>query len=612
MLPEIQKLIDAGQLSSQHGDKLATLTPGTWVLHKSWGFGQIDTWNDLVGQIVIHFQTKKNHSMQFQYAVETLTTVPEGHFLVKKVLQPEQLKALATSEPAELLRLILSDHDHKLTVDQLIKLLVPDLMTEPGFKKWWDAAKKAAKTGGLIAIPAKRTDPIVLRTEALSRTDELVSVFNAARQTKDQLAAADQIVKSIDLFASEIEKLKPVVASLGTIAAQNQKLNTADALEIIIARDEITAVYLSLSVASSGLTLEKILLDVESRLTEILPNIGAARLRKVLAAYPSAFPERWVEKVTRLLQTANTRIAGEVGRLFEDQSQPETLERILDKGIREHTISSDGLIWLAKERKKYPAYTKTGLFSAIISAIERNQQSDIKATRLQDLLMEDRELVSDMVEGADRANARDIMRKLMMTTVFEELTKRSLLARVIKAHPDLQTMLSGDVTEKEEQLIVSWTSLEKRKDEYEELLTKKIPENVKEISAAREHGDLRENFEYKAAKDQQTVLQRRKAEIEHMLGLARGTGFEKPDTSKVSIGTVVEITDLADSQTETYTILGAWDSEPTANVISYLTSIAQALIGHSVGETLELPTERGTKSVRIEKITAYDGPLAVK
>lgn len=612
MLPEIQKLVDAGQLNSQHGEKMGNLTPGTWVLHKSWGFGQIDSWNDLVGQIVINFQSKKGHPMQFQYAVETLAAVPANHFLVKKATEADALKSLGASAPAELLRIILADHDNKLTLDQLTKLLVPDFFTEAAFKKWWDAAKKAAKTGGLIAIPAKRTDSILLRAEALSRTDELIATFSAARQTKDQLAAADQIVKNLALFSSEIENLKPVVASLGTIAAQNQKLNTADALEILIARDEMTATYLSLSVASSNLTLEKMLTDEEARLNDILPTIGAARLRKVLAAYPKAFPEFWIGKVTRLLQRANTRIAGEVARLLEEQGNVADLERALDKGIREHTISSDGLIWLSKERKKYPAYTKTGLFSAIISAIERNQQSEIKATRLQDLLMEDRELVSDMVEGASRDDARDIMRKLMMTNVFEELTKRSLLARVIKAHPDLQMMLSGEVTEKEEQLIVSWSSLEKRKAEYEDLLTKKIPENVKEISAAREHGDLRENFEYKAAKEQQTVLQRRKAEIEHMLGLARGTGFNKPDTSRVSIGTVVEITDLTSEAKEIFTILGAWDSEPTVNIISYLTSIAQALIGHSIGENVELPTERGTKSVRIEKITAYDGPLAVE
>ena len=612
MLPEIQKLVDAGQLNSQLGEKLENLTPGAWVLHKSWGFGQIASWDDLVGQVIINFQSKKAHPMQFQYAAETLSPVPAGHFLVKKATEAARLLSLAAEKPAELLRLILEDHQNRLTQDQISKLLVPDLMNEAGFKKWWEAAKKAAKLGGLIAIPAKRTDPVVLRAEALSRTDELVAHFVDARKTKDQLAAADQIVKNLSLFEGELDKLRPVVANLSTIAAQNQKLNTADALELIIARDEILATYLSLAVAPSPLTLEKMLISEEGRLNDVLPNIGAARQRKVLAAFPKAFPDRWIEKVTRLLQRANTRIAGEVARLLEEQGNTVELERALDKGIREHSISSDGLIWLSKERKKYPAYTKTGLFTAIISAIERNQQSEIKATRLQDLLMEDRELVSDMVEGASRDDARDVMRKLMMTNVFEELTKRSLLARIIKAHPELQTMLSGDVTEKEELLIVSWTSLEKRKNEYEDLLTKKIPENVKEISAAREHGDLRENFEYKAAKDQQTVLQRRKAEIEHMLGLARGTSFEAPDLSRVSIGTVVTISDLASQANETFTILGAWDSEPTANVISYLTSIAQALIGHGIGENVSLPTERGTRQVRIDQISAYDGPLAVK
>lgn len=610
MLPEIQKLVDAGQLTSTLADKLEKLPPGTWVLHKSWGFGQIDSWNDLVGQVIINFQTKKNHPMQFQYAAETLAPVPEGHFLVKKATETDALRKLAATDPAELLRIILADHDNKLTIDQIGKLLVPDLLTETAYKKWWDATKKAVKGAGLIAIPAKRTEPIVLRAQAISRTDELLGVFNAARQTKDQLAAADQIVKNLDLFGTELDKLKTVVSALGTIATQNQRLKTAHAIELLVARDEIVATYLSLSVVNSNLTLEKILQDEESRLSEILPDISAARQRKVLAAYPKAFPERWIDKVTRLLNRANTRIAGEVAQLLEAEGRQADLEKVIDKAIREHSISSDGLIWLARERAKFPSFTTPALFAAIIAAIERDQQSDIKATRLADLLINDRELVSDMVEGSDRDSARDIMRKLLMTTVFEELTKRSILARVIKAHPELQSMLSGETGEKEEQLIVSWSSLEKRKEEYEDLITKKIPENVREISAAREHGDLRENFEYKAAKDQQTVLQRRKAEIEHMLGTARGTGFEKPDTSKVSIGTIVDVLDLNTNETITYTILGAWDSEPTENIISYLTAIGQSLLGRPVGEEVALATDRGPRQVRITGIRTYTGPLA--
>jgi hypothetical protein len=102
--------------------------------------------------------------------------------------------------------------------------------------------------------------------------------------------------------------------------------------------------------------------------------------------------------------------------------------------------------------------------------------------------------------SASVSQARDLMRRLMLTPVFEELNKRSLMARMIKVHGELQNMVSGDPEEKEEALIVSWPSLEKRKGEYDDLISKKIPENTKEISIARSYGDLRENFEFKAPK----------------------------------------------------------------------------------------------------------------
>jgi transcription elongation GreA/GreB family factor len=143
--------------------------------------------------------------------------------------------------------------------------------------------------------------------------------------------------------------------------------------------------------------------------------------------------------------------------------------------------------------------------------------------------------------------------------------------------------------EKAAPLVVSWSSLEKRKAEYEELVKKKIPENVKEIQVARSYGDLSENFEYKAAKQMQAVLSRRRAELERDLQNARGTSFENPDTSRVSIGTIVTVRDKNSKKQETYTILGAWDGDPDRHVISYQTAIGQALLGKKSGETATLP-----------------------
>jgi transcription elongation factor GreA len=193
--------------------------------------------------------------------------------------------------------------------------------------------------------------------------------------------------------------------------------------------------------------------------------------------------------------------------------------------------------------------------------------------------------------------------------VFDELTKRSLLARMVKVYPELESMITGGQPalgggEKAAALIVSWSSLEKRRAEYEELVKVKIPANTKEIALARSYGDLSENFEFKAAKQMQSVLMRRKAELEQMLHDARGTSFENTDTSRVSIGTIVTLRNAETNEEETYTILGAWDGDPDRHVISYQTAIGQALLGHKIGETVLLNTEHGASQFTIVSIEA--------
>jgi transcription elongation GreA/GreB family factor len=130
-------------------------------------------------------------------------------------------------------------------------------------------------------------------------------------------------------------------------------------------------------------------------------------------------------------------------------------------------------------------------------------------------------------------------------------------------------------------------------------VNKKIPENSKEIGVARSYGDLRENFEFKAAKEMQAVLMRRKSELEQMLHQARGTDFSNPDATQVSIGTVVRLRDVTSGNDESYTILGAWDSDPERHVISYQTAIGQALLGKRMGQRVTLNTDHGTSTFEI-------------
>jgi transcription elongation GreA/GreB family factor/transcription elongation factor GreA-like protein len=604
---EIQKAVEAGTLSSQAAATLKQLQPGTFCLHKSWGFGQIESVNFLLNQIIIDFRGKKGHTMQLQYAAESLQPLPPEHILSRKSTDLPGLKKLAKEDPIALVRLVLASNGGRATQDQLALAVAPELFNETEFKRWWESTKRLLKKDGHFAVPARKSEFIELREAPVSRGDDLLAAFFAVRHLKDQLNALDQISKNLDAFSDPAKQLEPVLRAADDIARKSQRLHPSQAFEILLARDEIAGKS-SAAPAEGALTLTGILREEDRKLHDILPFIPAAKQKRVLAEFPNAFGDAWVEKALNLMVRTNSiRLAAEFARLLQDQGKHEDLRRELDRSIRDHSISTEVLLWLCKERDGgFGDLITPQVFSAILTALERDQFNEVKrGSKLHDLLLEDRELVSDLLISADSEIARDSMRRLLLTPVFEELNKRSLMGRIIKVHPELHSMLEGESGAKQEALIVSWESLEKRKNEYEELITRKIPENTREIGVARSYGDLRENFEFKAAKEMQRVLMRRKAEMEQQLTRARGTNFENPDTTQVSIGTVVTVRNLETSSTVTYTILGAWDGQPEQHIISYQAALGQALLGKKAGDEVELPTETGSERVEIVTIGAY-------
>jgi transcription elongation GreA/GreB family factor len=172
-------------------------------------------------------------------------------------------------------------------------------------------------------------------------------------------------------------------------------------------------------------------------------------------------------------------------------------------------------------------------------------------------------------------------------------------------HPPIQSLLTAGTEVRQQAVTVSWESLGQRKAEYDELVTKRIPANSKDIAVARSYGDLSENYEFKAAKETQRVLMARKAELEAMLAIARGTDFADPKTDAVGIGTCVTLTDMTDNKTIRYCVLGAWDSDVERGIISYQTALAQALMNKKIGDEADFEIGGHRHHVRVERIERY-------
>jgi transcription elongation factor GreA len=128
------------------------------------------------------------------------------------------------------------------------------------------------------------------------------------------------------------------------------------------------------------------------------------------------------------------------------------------------------------------------------------------------------------------------------------------------------------------------------------------PAVIKAIAIAREHGDLSENAEYHAARDKQSFIEGRIAEIEDTISRAEVIDISKLSGKKVQFGATVTIADEDTDAETTYQIVGEHESNVNEGRLSVAAPIARALIGKSVGESVEVVTPRGQKDYEIVKV----------
>ncbi|KRM04811.1 transcription elongation factor GreA [Lactobacillus kitasatonis] len=145
---------------------------------------------------------------------------------------------------------------------------------------------------------------------------------------------------------------------------------------------------------------------------------------------------------------------------------------------------------------------------------------------------------------------------------------------------------------------------EKLQAELKNLKLVKRPEVIQRIKVARSFGDLSENSEYDAAKDEQSHVEDRIAQVEEMLKYAQVVDADSVDPNEVSVGKTITYTEVGTDDPETYTIVGSDESDPLNGKISNDSPIAQALLGKKKGETVSITTPGGQFDVVINKVEA--------
>ncbi len=143
---------------------------------------------------------------------------------------------------------------------------------------------------------------------------------------------------------------------------------------------------------------------------------------------------------------------------------------------------------------------------------------------------------------------------------------------------------------------------EKLTSEIRRLNLVERPKIIEEVQIAREHGDLKENAEYHAAREKQRLIDKEIAELNTLLTNSQIVDPTKLDHSQVGFGSSVTVVDCDTDEESSYTIVGSYESDSDRNIISYHSPLAKSLLGKREGDEIEARLPGGIKEFEILKI----------
>ena len=214
------------------------------------------------------------------------------------------------------------------------------------------------------------------------------------------------------------------------------------------------------------------------------------------------------------------------------------------------------------------------------------------------------DVINNYIDMADQETITRIHTFVNDVKDLDPADKMNLRNRVLKKYPDFKFI---GLEEKKIANLGLLVTLEKYLEKQKQLATIKdvdIPANSREIEAARQHGDLKENAEYTAAREKQTQPNSLASRLNGEIDRAQIFDPSLVNVSRVSFGTHVLLFNKKTRVREEFTILGPWESDPDNHIISYLSPFGGTILNKVVGEDVDFTNNDETVSYTVEEISS--------
>lgn len=555
-------------------DRLETLLSfdvGTVVAMEGKGVGRVVDANLGLESFKVDFERHKGLMVGFKAAPKLLQPLRPEHVLRRKIEDPASLRALS---PPELLQAVLQSYDRPLTAGE-IRDVLHGVVSESQWTSWWGAARKHPQ---VVASGGGRQTYRWADTGA----DALDSVWKAFERA-DPRGKMDRLRRE----GARDPKLRDRMArELARIGEQVADTDPGLAFEIWFALERSGGAPQGVDWSPEALLADQQLRVYSGIEDRQLRERAYAMTREGRTDWPNLFREAMTRETDpRALEVLANGLA---------EGAPKELERILDGLLAQPHRGPAAFTWLAERAatdERLRARNPLRLLQQILASTNRDEFAPYRLRLL--ALAESGGTVPRLLAHLTEDQAAQAEEAVQRAPALEPYQREQLVNAIQLRFSGLRKE-TGPAA-----LYATPESIEAKRAELQQILSVEIPANRKAIEEARALGDLRENFEYKSARQRHEYLNARAASLNSDLSRARPIDTSGMDTSEVRIGSRVQLG--SNGNRREITILGPWESRPEENVISYESDLAQELLGKTVGADVRLSDE----SWKIEKIEPY-------
>ena len=547
-------------------EQLMQFELGTVVAMEGKGVGKIVEVNRELSSFKIDLDSVGEIRVGFRAAGKLLTALGKDHFLRRKLEAREEIQALT---PSEQLHQLLTSFGRPLQAGEVKQAMI-GLVPTKSWSSWWTAARKHRQ----VISDGTGTK----RTYRWADTDA-----HAGEAVLEQFTTAS-LAQKLKIFKKEASREPELAQSMAATLTQLGRAKARTKPEIAFA-------------VADALEREKVAEEDSRWSTETLVRdssdasswVGKIADRLVRKSALERVRERddWSTQFRRLLDRETEPKLLDYLTSELRANAPEELEAFLDSVLAQPRRQPAAFVWAAERTGKGKGdvladKNPVRLLQMITSVGERPEFSNYKP-RLRSLVG-DSACLGVLISRVDEAQA-EAAHEALRRAHLEEYQREQLSTALELRYPRLR----------EEQAVGLYAvteSIETRRVELKKLLDVEIPANRKAIEEAREMGDLRENFEYKSARQRHEYLSARVAEIEGDLRRVQPIDFSSVDSSEVRVGAKVQLS--GDQGGRTVTILGPWESQPEDNIISYESELASKLLGKGPGTVVDIQGDEMT------------------